>query len=81
MNLGAERRRVPRRRVGGHGAGLGMAQKHEEDGHQAPDKADGPRDQPYGHFEVHHDPLFPPASHQEQKRARHIGSRGEAGRN
>ena len=63
VNQGAERRRVPRRRVGGHGAGLGMAQKHDEDGRQGPDKADGTRDQPYNQLEVHHGPplfLLPP---------------------
>jgi hypothetical protein len=69
VNQGAERRRVPRRRVGGHGAGLGMAQKHDEDGRQGPDKADGTRDQPYDQFEVHHGPLFPSYPHDEQKRA------------
>jgi hypothetical protein len=55
VNLGAELRRMPRHRVRGYGAGLRMAQNHDEDGRQRPDEADGARDQPYDHFEIHHD--------------------------
>lgn len=69
VNQGAERRRVPRCRVGGHGAGLGMAQKHDEDGRQGPYKADGTRGQPYDQLEVHHGPPFTSYPHDERKRA------------
>ena len=55
VNPGAEHRSVPRRRVGGYGADLGMAQKHEEDRRHGPDDSDGARDQPYDNFEIHHD--------------------------
>jgi len=47
---------MPRRRIGSHGADLGMAHKHDEDGRQGPDEADGTRDQAYDYSEVHHGP-------------------------
>ena len=60
---------MPRRWVGGHVAGLGMAQKHNEDGHQGRGKSGGARDQPYDQFEVHHGPPLLTYLHEEPKRA------------